>query len=422
MTWRDRYIKAAFRGIPFLTTQSVTQVGQRRAVYELPQVDRGVIGLPLGRTPRKYQLSAVFVGYDYDQDRDKLIKALEDPNPGVLSHPYFGSVLVVPSDEISITESPNQGGMCSIAFNATEAFDAVLAANTTATTARRATIEQHSYTLEAVNRRAFGDQFDVTGVFVAVRNAAVNDIGVALTALRQVNGTIASALSVPSETVHAIDLAAQEAVTLINTPTALYDTLAASIRSVVGSVNKVADALSRESGEDQTDVSPLLSSRSFALMADSWDLMAGAPDVPDVDTVPREQQRRNRIALQSAIRHTTLASMALTFAQTTFPSQDAAEAVHDAIIRGLTESVLDGGVDADVVTANQDLVAAVRAHLQDLHLARVVDYTPFTALPAVVLAYERYGDAQRESEILALNQIQNPAYLPAGEPLKVLSV
>ena len=52
--------------------------------------------------------------------------------------------------------------------------------------------------------------------------------------------------------------------------------------------------------------------------------------------------------------------------------------------------------------------------------ARLIDYTPEEIMPALVLAYDYYGDAARDTEIVERNGIRRPAFVPA-KPLKLLS-
>ena len=49
---------------------------------------------------------------------------------------------------------------------------------------------------------------------------------------------------------------------------------------------------------------------------------------------------------------------------------------------------------------------------------RLVDITPAETLPALVLAYRRFGDATRAGEVVQRNRIQHPGFVPAI-PLKI---
>lgn len=52
--------------------------------------------------------------------------------------------------------------------------------------------------------------------------------------------------------------------------------------------------------------------------------------------------------------------------------------------------------------------------------ARLVSFKPSSVLPALVLAYDYYGDASREAEIVGRNKIRHSGFVPAVE-LKLLN-
>ena len=52
--------------------------------------------------------------------------------------------------------------------------------------------------------------------------------------------------------------------------------------------------------------------------------------------------------------------------------------------------------------------------------ARLIEFTPPEVMPAVVLAYEYYGDANRDREIVERNNIRHGGFVPTS-PLKLLS-
>ena len=87
--------KGFFRGKPFFTQSSDTQIGRRQPTYSVPFSEKGVLHVDLGKAARKYKIEAIVIGSDYASQRDALIEALEKPGPGLLIHPVFGRVLVV---------------------------------------------------------------------------------------------------------------------------------------------------------------------------------------------------------------------------------------------------------------------------------------------------------------------------------------
>ncbi|MNJ70394.1 hypothetical protein D3C77_668450 [compost metagenome] len=57
---------------------------------------------------------------------------------------------------------------------------------------------------------------------------------------------------------------------------------------------------------------------------------------------------------------------------------------------------------------------AIGAHLTAVAASgvRLVDVTPEQSLPALVLAYRRFGDATRAGEVVQRNRIRHPGFVP----------
>jgi prophage DNA circulation protein len=73
----------------------------------------------------------------------------------------------------------------------------------------------------------------------------------------------------------------------------------------------------------------------------------------------------------------------------------------------------------------QILVQARSAVYQDMTeraegMAKLVTFTPPETMPALVLAYDYYGDASRDSEIVERNKVKHGGFV-ASEALKILN-
>lgn len=118
--WRDRLLRASFRGIPFEVETYSMSIGRRTAVYEYPHRD-----LPsaqdFGLATRDVTFSAYVLGDDYDLQRNNLIQALEFPGPGELVHPYYGRVKVnVTSAKVSETATEYRMAKFELSFVAVD--------------------------------------------------------------------------------------------------------------------------------------------------------------------------------------------------------------------------------------------------------------------------------------------------------------
>jgi prophage DNA circulation protein len=53
-------------------------------------------------------------------------------------------------------------------------------------------------------------------------------------------------------------------------------------------------------------------------------------------------------------------------------------------------------------------------------LPSVTQVVPQQTLPALVQAYQLYGDSTRDTDLVNRNLLQHPGFIPAGEPLEVV--
>lgn len=87
-------------------SQIVDQQGRRKVKYQYPYRD-GQTTDDLGRKPGAYTFNVLIFGDNYLVGLQNLISELNDPTPGILTHPIFGDIQVVPTD-FSLTHSHEQ--------------------------------------------------------------------------------------------------------------------------------------------------------------------------------------------------------------------------------------------------------------------------------------------------------------------------
>lgn len=105
MAWQDRLREAAYRSpngtrVAFLY-QDVSRIAEKKtSAFNFPGAD-GTLVQDLGRKGRRYPLRVLFSGDDHDQDADAFEELLLERGAGVLEHPRYGQVDVVPFGEIT---------------------------------------------------------------------------------------------------------------------------------------------------------------------------------------------------------------------------------------------------------------------------------------------------------------------------------
>lgn len=100
MAWDDRIREAAYTSpggtrIVFDYENVSMSVDKKTAAFDPPDAN-GTYVQDLGHTGRKYPLRVFLWGADYDQEAAALESALLEPGAGVLEHPIYGVIDVVP--------------------------------------------------------------------------------------------------------------------------------------------------------------------------------------------------------------------------------------------------------------------------------------------------------------------------------------
>lgn len=348
MSWRDQLLPASFRGVAFEVLRHDSKTGRRVVVEEYPE--RNLPGYQdLGNRLGRYQLEAFVLGDDYISARNDLLDALEQSGPGELVHPWLGR-LWVHADESSYSEDSSEGGMCR--------FNLVFL--------ERAQIER----IEAL------DASKTAGSATAAAQAATA-------------AATAESLALDAE----VALLPPGLRRLYSAQQTIHEAAIASLLRV--------DSL----GDDvEAAVYGAVNTYSLAMQVASWYFPAliGANSL--VAAAWAAWQRRIVLpALRVAIEVSLGA---------TYTTADDAQARADALVE-----LLEAQEDAD--DAPHDLLVQIRALRSVVvevllgvasTLPRLTSIEVTTPIPAFVLAFDRYGSTDRESDILARNEIPHPGF------------
>jgi prophage DNA circulation protein len=412
MSFLDRYVKGSLAGVQFSTESMTTNFGRRVAVYELPFSETGVAHVDLGRSSREFRIKALFLGEDYDRERNKLISAFEKPGPKLLVHPTLGRSMVIVKSA-SIAESTAEGGMCEVEFTAVEARDPLppdtgLSLLDSVQNLRDAASD-NLFTKLLTDGPDFltQDLFDV-----------LDTVGRDLTIL---NAQIGAWLAVPGNLAAKIDRISRQLAELIDTPRKLFDAIDNFLGSLMASISRVVDAVTQNDLPASVRHSAL--KRAMGRLAALGDT---SPAIPPADTTARRQQRINRAALILAIKSSAFANAAAALSE--IPPESRTEALDLSLtLAGLLSDLADSNLDGEEVSAEMyESLKSLASQVEKLAdqsgtdgKVQLISTTDATAL--VVLAYRLYGDASRGEQILARNpQLMHPGAVPASERVEVL--
>ncbi|MEM9378412.1 MAG: DNA circularization N-terminal domain-containing protein [Planctomycetota bacterium] len=395
MTWRDRLLEASFRGVPFYVDAHGAEGGRRLVGHEFPGRD-GPLVQDLGRATESLRIRAYLVGDDYDLERDRLLAAAREAGPGELVHPYLGT-LSVRCAAFRVQETRRDGGICTIALSFIESGveDAGLFRSSGDAVAE---VQEAADAVVLVQVEEFPDAVEGLGRSSSVTAAIAGEVDrfAALVAGAPLTGPVDELATLQRDAERLVD----SALGLVATPARLAELGRDLIFGLAASFD------SRRA-------------RFEALL----DLVAAGPRLESPLT-GLGQSRNEGVTLTAGLfRSIAAAEAARAAAEIDWEFLGEARAARErfqAVVDGLLETVSDGAYRT--LVALTDRVATVTP-IEDQELPSLERVVLGRTLPALVVAYERFGTRDRDAEIVARNPeaVRHPGRLPAAAELEVLS-
>ncbi|ROM70279.1 hydroxyacid dehydrogenase [Pseudomonas brassicacearum] len=409
MSWRDRLLPASFRGVGFWVDQAKTPVGHKGQLHEYPQRDQPFFE-GLGQQAKIHELTAFIVGPDCLEQRDKLLKALEQGS-GELVHPWLGR-MQVKVGECDMTQTRQDGGLVTFALKFYP--DQPLQFPSAAINSQKLLlISADSYLGAAVRR------FEDAMTLIKAARIGIADLR---NSLKEVYGVIEQELKPLIDTYRQLsdlvkavkelpkDVAA-EFKGLLGDIQELKDFARDGYRGVIASVSqqveaiRKADAPKLTTGKDTTAaaqaVADLVQDTLLVQVAQWIAAMPVAAPVVKLATTPSVAQQ----SVQPVQRRDV-------------PVADDVLALRDA----LNEAIWQASLKADPVhyQAMNNLRQQMAAHLTAVASSgvRLINLSFKQSLPALVVAYQQFADATRVAEVTQRNGVVHPGFLPPND-LKV---
>lgn len=399
--------RASFRGVPFEVTSSNLSIGRRTQTFEYPQRDDPFTE-DMGRSKRTIRITAFVVGYDYIARMKRLIAACEKPGSGRLIHPWLGSMEVTPTDLSAPVFESNRVASVSLTFVESGKLqypNALLDVGAKCLSAAQLLVNAEF--------DEFVRTFDLSGAQDFVKEAVGLDLQGILN----------------SETVQSVcdafDLADELA-------TLSHDVITLAEGGADALFNRVLDTYGLQGFASTvhawTDVS-----HRFRSLTQSSELNSAKPQAVASRTTSERIEKANA-AGQAMIRGLSVANMVVAASEIgtsndrldastpvqTAPYDDLI-AVRNEILEAIDEESLKVSSDPIYEALCESRSAVYEAITQRAeNQARLVSFKPSSVQPALVLAYDYYGDASREAEIVGRNKIRHSGFVPAVE-LKLLN-
>ncbi|MCX2709057.1 DNA circularization protein [Pseudomonas sp. DCB_BG] len=410
--WRDMRREASFRGVPFWVDSDSVPVGRRTQLHEYPKRDQPMVE-DMGRQTREYKFEGFVVGSDFIDQRDLLLKALDQPGPGELVHPWFGR-LTVTAGKCEISHARNELGM--VRFNLSF-IDGMLTFPVQRVNTRRQLVAHVPSLLERIKARF---------------NAVMDKVNWARQQVNKVRRAISSAYAFAINFLNPITTLAADlgafVQSVINAPGALAASLLSDLASVErwfsgygssGSLHSSKSkaqaivALSSERPEtDDADIA-LIQAAVIGLVQDAAivDLLLDMAEVPVASVKSVEQPAALTVQLEQQGATVEAGSVM----DNGVPVADDILAARDTISEAMW--VVAGESTPEYFGALSDARLALDRHLTDVARSGVWlrPYRPRSTVSSLVLAHQLYGDALRGAEIVSRNAIRHPGFVPAVE-------
>jgi prophage DNA circulation protein len=400
MSWKDNLLPASFRDVPFCVVVSDFSGGPHQVTHELVGQDTPFIE-STGKIPKSFAIDAFILGDDYLETKKRLIDALDQDGPGLLSHPYYGRV-TVKSHPYRIVETVDNGRMAILNLQFTLYQELPKPSKIADNTARLTSASSSAFTAISA---AFAAVFNTANIAGHVVDAAVNKVYSAINAIRDAKQQAAKF----ADYKYLMDDIAFQAASLVAEPVLLVENLISAITYNFGA---------------GTDGNPF---NLVARISDFWELQGlfeyGDADVlPDNSTVSGAIERANQEAMRKAIQQATATAAVRVCIDLEYTSYEDAMALQVVVLDALEVMAAEVTDDALYVALEELRTSLVYdMEVKAAALPRVQRFTPLVTTNSLLLAHQLYGSIDREQDIVDRNRLRNPAVIGGGVALEVLS-
>ncbi|MHC8399483.1 DNA circularization protein [Pseudomonas sp. MDT1-17] len=421
-TWRAAVLPASFRGVSFLIPQTSVPVGMKGPLHEFPQRDTPFFE-QMGKQAQVHKMTAWVVGDDCFERRDKLIEALQTPGAGELVHPWLGR-LQVKVGECEMGHERTQGGM--VTFELTFYPDLPLKSPSAKVNTQQQLVKSSNSLLDASLGRYQSSMATVNKArlgLLQLRNSLSGVYGVIQQQFAPFQGTFSTLTGF--------------AESLMNSPGTLSSLFTSYFSSFPGSnffggSSSGGGSSGGSTGGYRAAVAETTQQSQAVSAIDTVSPLGGADTVTASQATANLVQDSLLVQIGLIVSDMPVTQQPVSPGSTPSVDQQALQPqvrpevpVADDVLElrdSLNEAIHTASLKADPVhyqALNNHRLALVK-HLTAVAASgvRLVDVTPPETLSVLVLAYRRFGDATRESELVQRNRIRHPGFVPAL-PIKI---
>lgn len=454
MGWRDTLLnngKASFRGVEFFVDRIQNGFGRRNIVHQFPKSD-DIFTEDLGRLADTFRVTGFVIQtedneFNYIAERNELRDALRQSGAGAFIHPSLGSFDVVVTSANESETFVRNSGIARFEITFTQAKDEeflVAEVNPVKLVDYQADISWD------LNLDAFADAFALDLPSFSQLDLVSDLTAISAAAKKAVNGVFNSLASAKAEALGTITNLVSTFTLVVNSPCQLGDTIEGMIgaigdvaglagESVTSGILGACSGRERGGGTAPKNLYDTASSQNVTLS----EFGQTTGDVTEVQTTSLEtaQQYANQQGVLNLAAQKALIDACQMAVRDDYGSyedaQDKLNEISDAIeahVDILGAQVSNASLAAYNVSLSNDTAVESMESLRSsfakgmeaigAKLATVEDYVvPPGVQTTLTLAYEKYKDVSRDSEIEERNRIacRHPGFIDGGTTIEVLS-
>lgn len=406
-----KYLQASLDGVPFEFEAGDDAIGARNIIHEFPG-RKSIYAEPDGEETPRFTLECHVIGPDYQSKQRRLEDVLRKEGPRKLVHPLRGSVLVSLTEPVRFRWTQGEGGMYrfSLALIESDVSDGPSVRPDTGSVVRA----KAAITLE----KAKAQRLDVSGPDFLHRAASAILAGPqsVTDSLRRLNDQISADFGLIDDFSTAIDDFKGQVNALLRKP----DELALKLRNLV---NTILTAIgigpqAPNAGDTKRNVSRVEAALGYAETLGAFG--ATLAPVPLLSST-RVRQQINQDAIVDVVELAGVSSTIEALSEIPFDNTDQANETLARIDVLIDAIEVRDSLDDEARQAMLDMRAAFHQHLraETGSLPALANFTPKQTMPVLLIAWQLFGDATREQEIIDQNDIEHPGFVPGGVAIAV---
>lgn len=403
---------ATFRGVPFFVDTSELDSGRKTVTFEYPNRDEAFVE-DLGRKGRVIQIDGYVLGDDWQQQRDALIAALEEPGPGTIVHPYFGTKLVaIPRFTVKETREDVRIATFSIIVAETPAVAFSPSADASPLAQSDAAADDAHEASQNRFLKSYRVAFPVSGA------PGIPGVGATKSlpnfTFSRITGLVTNASNALHTAMRPLARTVEEASAFKRTIDKIILDAASLVRDPISLATRFGDLF------HQLITFPRVPRLGVQALLDAYSFTS---PTPSGTTPSRLYELSNYDEADGFIRRGIVieAARQVVIASPYFETYDDAVIARDSVIDAIDDAAESSPDDVHDALVKLRKVVILSVPSQRDTLPRLVSFTPPATVPALVLAHRLYGSIELADDIVARNHVRHPGFVLGGRALQVIS-